>query len=268
MKNIYSYAYLSLAVLSLLSCAKGPNGELYFGYGSAIDNATGETVFNDLLDQADAVAADAGTGTTLDACIENVTTDMNVMPHTMLISYGAANCAGVDGRNRRGSILVTFNGPYDQEGTVITITPQEYFVNDQKVQGTETVTNLAPDTDGNPARTVTVAGTVTTADNSATSTYNANRVRTWVAGDDTETLFDDVFLITGSGTGTDRAGQYYTMGITQALRVQRGCAWLVSGKLSILPNDGVLRAVDHGSGSCDNDISVIVDGNTYYFTGQ
>ena len=200
--------------------------------------------------------------------MDTVIIDLNAMPHTMLINFGTVNCEGTDGRNRRGSILVTFTGAYSDQGTVITITPQNYYVNDHRVQGSKTVTNMGLDQDGHPYFTVSVAGTVIAPDNSWTSTHNANRVRTWFAGDDTATPWDDVYLITGSGNGINRNGLPYSLAITQALRIEIGCPWIVSGKLDITPDALSTRSVDFGSGSCDDDLSVTVDGTTYYFTGQ
>ena len=268
MKTTQKFALLALAALSLAACRKQEDEAPNHDYTSALDNSIGEAMFNDMLQQSDAAAEDGGIRASLDGCVDTVIIDLNAMPHTMLINFGTVNCEGTDGRNRRGSILVTFTGAYSDQGTVITITPQNYYVNDHRVQGSKTVTNMGLDQDGHPYFTVSVAGTVTAPDNSWTSTHNANRVRTWFAGDDTATPWDDVYLITGSGNGINRNGLPYSLAITQALRIEIGCPWIVSGKLDITPDALSTRSVDFGSGSCDDDLSVTVDGTTYYFTGQ
>ncbi|MEO8066767.1 MAG: hypothetical protein ABI599_03630 [Flavobacteriales bacterium] len=268
MKISHISAYIALATLSLAACRKDKDEPLNNDYTSALDNSIGEALFNDVLSQSDAAAKDNGLRASLDGCVDTVIIDLNAMPHTMLVSFGNTNCVGTDGRSRRGSILVTFTGAYADQGTVITITPQNYYVNDYKVQGTKTVTNMGPDQNGHTYFNVTVAGSITAPDNSWTSTHNANRVRTWLEGEDTGNPYDDVYLITGSGNGVNRNGLAYTLAITQALRIEIGCPYIVSGKLDIVPQGLAVRSVDFGNGGCDDDLSVTVNGNTYYFTGQ
>ncbi|MFZ1686899.1 MAG: hypothetical protein WAU70_05745 [Flavobacteriales bacterium] len=268
MKTAQQFACIALAALSLAACRKDKDEPMNNEYTSAVDNSLGEALFNDVLQQADDAAKDGGLRASLDACVDTVIIDTNVMPHTLLIDFGSTNCVGTDGRSRRGSILVTFTGAYREQGTVITITPQDYYVNDYHVQGTKTVTNMGLDQDGHTYFNVTVAGTITGPDNSWTSTHNATRVRTWLEGEDTGNPFDDVYLINGSGNGVNRNGLPYTLAITQALRIEIGCPYIVSGTIAITPQDLAVRTVDFGNGGCDDDMSVTINGNTYYFTGQ
>jgi len=268
MNKTHLFAYVTLAGLSLAACRKEQEESPNNDYTSAMDNSIGEALFNDVLKQADDAAKDGGLRASLDGCVDTVIIDMNAMPHTMLIDFGSVNCTGTDGRTRRGSIMVTFTGGYRDAGTVITITPQNYYVNNYKVQGTKSVTNMGLNQDGHMYFNVSVAGTITAPDNSWTSTHNATRVRTWIAGEDTGTPFDDVYLISGNGNGVNRNGIAYTLAILQSLRIEIGCPWIVSGSVAITPQDLAVRTVDFGNGSCDDDISVTVNGNTYYFSGQ
>lgn len=160
---------------------------------------------------------------------------------------------------------MTFTGPYRAVGTVITITPQDYYVNDHKVEGSKTVTNLGPNNDGHTQFAIAVNGTITAPNNAWTSTHTASRVRTWIQGEETLTPWDDVYLITGNGSGTNRNGVPYTLTITQALRVEVGCWHVVSGKLEITPQGLATRYVDFGNGSCDGTVTVTVNGFTFTF---
>ena len=40
-------------------------------------------------------------------------------------------------------------------------------------------------------------------------------------------------------------------------------AWLVSGSLEVRPENRPIRFVDYGSGNCDGQITVVIDGETY-----
>lgn len=266
MKLHSKFALFVLLGLSLAACRKNDDTEPEdLDYSSASDNARAEDYFNDMLAVADDAAKANGLRSALDGCDPVITIDTVAMPHTMLIDFGTVNCEAANGRLRRGQLLVTFTGPYREEGTVITITPQDYYVNDNHVQGLKTVTNMGENVDGDTYFNVQVDGTVTAGDGSWTAEHHATRVRTWVEGEGTISPFDDVYLITGNGNGVNRHGVAYTLAITEALRIAIGCPWITDGKLEITPSGHATRYVDFGSGSCDPTVSVTVNGTTFTF---
>jgi hypothetical protein len=225
---------------------------------AATDNLRSEHFFADLVKQGD-LAYKNGVG----GCILSVTIDMDTMPHTMLVDLGPENCMGTDGVSRRGRLLVTFTGPYGEQGTVITIIPENYHVNDHLIQGVKTVTNAGNDGDGNIHFDIAVNGTITAPDGSWTSTHQHQRTRTWVAGAGTAVVHDDVYLITGGGSGIDRNGRPYTVSITTPLRVEMSCPWIVSGVQQVVPQGLPARIIDHGNGTCDAAASITVGGFTF-----
>jgi len=257
----------TLAALALVSCRKEDQADpTDFDYTSASDNARAEDYFADMLNVVDDAAEANGLRDANDACAPTVTFDTLVMPHTLTVDFGAVNCTATNGRTRRGMLHVTFTGRYRDAGTVITITPQDYYVNDNHVEGTKTVTNMGLNGDGDPYFSVAVNGTVSAGDGSWTATHQAARTRTWIEGDGTLTPLDDVYLITGGGSGVNRNGIAYTITITQALRVAVGCPWITAGTVEIIPSGAASRTINYGNGSCDGTISVSVNGNTYTIT--
>lgn len=250
-------------LISLVACRReeGPN-PADRDYTMALDNSRAELYFADALKQSDGAFKN---GTV--PCAVAVTLDLEAMPRTMLVDFGPENCTGPDGLRRRGRLLVTFTGPYAEPGTVITITPQDYFVNDHQLQGNKTVTNMGDNPQGQPYFNVVVAGTVTAPDGSWTSTHSYQRVRTWIQGSGTPNPLDDVYLVTGGGSGVNRNGQAFAVTITSPLRVEIGCPWIVSGVQQIVPEGRPARTIDFGSGTCDNQVSVTVNGFTFTFGG-
>jgi hypothetical protein len=158
--------------------------------------------------------------------------------------------------------LVSYTGPYRAPGTDITITPQDYYVNDHRLQGTKVVTNAGANDQGQTTFTVVVNGTVTAPDNSWTSTHSFQRTRTWVAGESTPQWNDD-----GGGNGTTRNGVPYTLLITTPLRVEVGCPWIVSGVMQIVPGTLATRTVNWGDGTCDGTATVTINGITFTIGG-
>lgn len=267
MNTTKNAALLALFALSLAACRKDDDETpVDLDYTSASDNARAEDYFNDMLVVADDAAKGNGLRDLNADCDPTVTIDLDASPHTMLIDFGPVNCTASNGRLRRGQLLVTFTGGYRDPGTVITITPQNYYVNDNHVQGLKTVTNMGPNSDGHTYFNIQVDGTVTAGDGSWTSEHHATRVRTWVEGEGTPNVFDDVYLITGSGNGVNRNGIPYTVNIASALRVAVGCPWITAGDLEITPLDHATRYVDFGSGSCDGTLTVTVNGTTFTIT--
>ncbi len=254
---------IALMGLSLTSCRKesapSPANQ---DYTMALDNSRAELYFNDALKQSDVAFKDGDV-----PCAVSVTIDLQAQPHTMLIDFGTENCIGADGLSRRGRLLVTFTGAYGEEGTVITITPQEYHVNDHFVQGSKTVTNAGENAQGQSYFTVVVNGTVTAPDGSWTSTHNYQRTRTWIEGEGTLNPFDDVYLISGGGNGISRNGLAFTIQITTPLRVEIGCPWIVSGTQEIVPQGLPVRVIDFGDGACDSAGTIAVGGFVFNFGG-
>lgn len=255
---------LSLITFSLTACRKDKDDDpIDVDYTSASDNARAEDVFSDMLAQVDKAVDDNGLR---DACDPVVTFDTTSSPRTITLDFGTVNCTASNGRLRRGRILVTYTGRYRDAGTVITITPEEYYVNNNLVTGLKTVTNLGLDANDHPSFAVTVNGAITAADGSWTATHTAARTRTWIEGFGTPELSDDVYLITGGGSGVNRNGLPYTTAITQALRVALSCPFITAGTVQVTPASGVVRTIDYGSGACDGTFTVTVNGQTFTVT--
>lgn len=233
------------------------------------DNANAEKTFNDVSDIADQAYNSFQTtkSTTTDGDIIGecavVSLDTITFPRTLTIDFGDTNCLCADGRYRRGKILVSFTGRYREEGTVITHTFDNYFVNDNQVLGTKIVTNAGRNENDHLYFTITVDGLIIKADGGGQVTWISDRIREWILGEDTFDRLDDVYLITGNGSGTTASGKSYTIEITNSLRREIGCKHFVSGTFEFKPEDKPLRVFDYGEGECDNVASVTVNGKTY-----
>ncbi|MEZ4936749.1 MAG: hypothetical protein R2799_04065 [Crocinitomicaceae bacterium] len=193
-----------------------------------------------------------------------ITIDTSSNPKVIVIDFGTTNCLCDDGKNRRGAIVTTFTGPYGQTGTVITHTPQDYYVNDYKVEGTKVVTNNGNDGNGNPYFTVDIDGTITKPTGEV-FTYMSDRVRTWVQGHDTPlNIFDDEYTITGTASGTNDQGGSYSINTVSPVYYIVGCKYPVSGQLNIdLSSLNHDIGVDYGNGNCDWSFVATYRGRTY-----
>ncbi|MBC5994947.1 hypothetical protein [Pontibacter cellulosilyticus] len=231
---------------------------------SAEDNALAEGEFTSLdsfVEDASAaeplLAGSMATAASLPSC---ATTSYNRDSRTLTIDFGTTNCLCRDGLYRRGKLVAVFNGSYGEVGSSVTITPQNYFVNDNQIAGTKVRTHL-----GNRKMSVVVTGASITTPK-GTATWQANRVIEKIAGYDTPIITDDVWLITGEASGVNRRGVAYTAVIEQPLKkvLSFGCARnFVSGVLTITNQRGGTLSVNYdpiGGEPCDKVAEVTING--------
>jgi hypothetical protein len=204
----------------------------------------------------------------------SLTPSDSTFPKTLTIDFGSSNCQGDDGKNRRGKIIAVLTGRYKDTGTKITVTLDNYHVNDYKVEGTKVITNQ-----GNNTFSIVVSGAkITSPDGTQQVSWESTRTRKWIAGYNTNVSFnptdpcylkvscilDDVYEVTGEASGVNRDGRNFTAAITTALRVQF-CGWIpeiTQGVIEITPEDLKTRKIDFGNGACDNEATVEIGNRT------
>jgi hypothetical protein len=265
MKNLLMLL-TAVALFSIAACRK--DRENTVDNTVTQDNSTAENYFSDLYKVVDDVSANTeGIRDYTIGCIDTIIVDTTSSPRMVTVDFGTDDCVGQDLRIRKGKIHITYTGRYRDAGTIITVTPENYTVDGYLIQGTKTITNQGTDANGHKYFSVVVNGSITAPANAYTITWNSTRTRTWVEGSNTATIWDDVYEITGSASGVGRSGNDYSIQITQALRAEIGCRWIVQGKLLITPENADARTVDFGTGDCNAGFTVTVGTTSYPING-
>jgi hypothetical protein len=149
------------------------------------------------------------------------------------------------------------------------MTPVNYTVNGNTISGYRRVTNTGPNASNQPTFQIEVNGTIVLADGGGTITWTANRTRTWLEGFNTPLIFnDDVFSVSGGSNGTKASGNTWTNVINTPLVHKRSCHQIVSGTMTVTPSNKPVRSIDFGNGTCDNQATVTINGNTYTIVVQ
>lgn len=279
-KNIFVVLTCFILLGSVSSCKKR---KLNRSTTTSQDNAIAEMAFNDVFKVTeDAIKEEGlekssgGLSSMYNSCATVTLTPGigdTTFPKTLTIDFGTSNCTDAYGVSRRGKIIATTTGLYRDAGTVITITTQNYYVNDYKVEGTKTVTNNGQNSAGHTYFTINISNALITFPNGTDEvSYESTRIREWVIGENTNWftdglsgILDDEYDITGTASGINRDGRNYTMTITSPLRVAIICRYVKQGTVEIQPEDLYLRTVDFGNGACDSEATVEINGNVYNF---
>ncbi len=239
---------------------------------SATDNSFAESTNNDVTtistqSEDDGTAGSLGDSTfgyMLSPCA-NISFDTVSIPHKLTVDFGSTNCLCFDGKYRRGKILVSYSGRYRDSASSHTITPDNYYVNNYKVDGTQTVINKGHNNAGNLTFSIQVNSTIKDTSGN-TLTYTSARTREWVAGENTTGILgwrDDIYSITGTASGTSFNGTQFTSKITSPLIFALNCRWVEEGIIEFKPDGKLTRTIDYGNGNCDNKATVTIAGISF-----
>ena len=273
-KSIFSVKTLlivgSFAVL--VACKKNtasedPTTESTAITTSANDDNTADAAFMDLKEVTDQTGLEAtnvkGIDSTKYPCAK-ITTSVDTVLKTITatIDFGTENCLCKDGKYRKGKIQVKVTGNKNIVGSTVVYTADNFFVNNNGVSGTKTVTIVSEKS----FRIVVANGKVTKADGGIV-TWNTDRTRTMTAGFETPLDFtDDVFEIAGTSSGINASGNAYKFTTITPLVKAVGCQWIKSGKLKIERAGKLDATVDYGDGTCDDQGTVTVANTTKAIT--
>lgn len=250
----------------------------------AYDNSVAEASFDNVSSVADEgyrlKENSSGTSTSFIAgSISNcltITLDTVSNPHVLTLDFGSSHCLCKDGNYRKGKIIVSYTGNYRDSAHQHTITFDNYYINFNKIEGTKTVVNNGHNSSGNLWFSITVNGSVTIDpqysfnQTGGTITYTSNRTREWIGGENTFAWNDDVYLISGTASGTTTTGKSYSLATQSGkpLRLEIGFPHFVSGILEITPQGKSTRYIDYSykDSARDNLALLTVNGQTRTIT--
>ena len=276
MKNIFRSARVTLFLLisvlaiSFNSCKKEEASNPAEFPADAQDMGQMESIFND-VDNLVAEASENGNvngrysaaqdanALLLNGCA-TITNDS--VAGILTIDFGTG-CVGRDGRTRSGIIQVNYSGGrYFNPGSSRTVTFINYFIDGRHVEGTRSIVNNGFNASGNMNWTITATNMLITLSNGNWHGWNGQRNREMTAGYGDSLWVNDVYLINGTGSGTNSNGGSSTSIITNLVR-ENSCHWIVSGTIELIPASHPTRFIDFGNGSCDAIATVTVNGNTH-----
>lgn len=229
-------------------------------------------VFDDALREVhrfamrDSLLNDTGILQRFNSCIADayVSDTVAVFPLYLTINYDTNICD--DGFYRYGIIRAAFSGKYLNKGTVVTVTFDEYYKDQFKIDGTILLTNLGLNADGYMMHDwEVIAGHITGINTNIT--WEGEHERTWVAGRSFESqgnVDDDIFHIEGNCSGRNSRGNTFENEITNPYVSDYSCQWFTAGTSDLnIPNLEARRLNFGETTECDN-IVIERRNNTYF----
>ncbi|MCD6019592.1 MAG: hypothetical protein K0S53_2713 [Bacteroidetes bacterium] len=259
------------------SCKKKEKEEKDSDTAGAADQSLASSTVNDMTSISDEAAKTYSVSSfrtsdasgLLAASCASITIDTLAAAKTITVNFGATNCVCNDGRARRGSLIISFTGRYRDSLTVITVTPQNYYVNDNQVTGSKTITNKGHNAAHHLVYEINANIQITKANSGGTISLQTNRQREWLTGENTLQWNDDIYSITGTANGSTSNGNSFSSNITSPLirNMSFGCRrHFTQGTLEHTPGGKATRYIDFGNGTCDDQATVTINGNTYTIT--
>ncbi len=164
------------------------------------------------------------------------------------IDFGEG-CELRNGNVLAGIVKLSYVKDMEAASKTITLMLENFVFNGVSVEGGASILRVRSNENGNPQSTATRNYNATWPDGE-TASFSGTRTREWIEGFGTGFWGDNVFLITGNGTFTNRAGNVFSKEITTPLRREMSCRFIVQGVLEISRN-GATASLDFGDGSCD-----------------
>lgn len=194
--------------------------------------------------------------------VESDPTSTTQLPKGVLtIDFGSSGCTDLKGNVRKGKLIFTYQGKRFMPGSTVVTTTEDYFINDVKLEGTRTLTNVQNSTADAPRFNVVLTNGKATFPNELSITRQSDI--TWQWNREDNPLHDNLRIEdTSTASGTTRGGRDYSMMLLEDLVYKRHCGIAVSGVKKYTIDGSKEITIDFGDGTCDRQFTVTVNGVT------
>ena len=143
-------------------------------------------------------------------------------------------CIDAKLNTRKGKLKFAYNGKRFLPGSTVVLTTENYSINDIKLEGTRTSTNVQGSTNDAPKFNVVLANGKATFPDGSIAERQSNITWEWIRADNPT---NDYLLIDqlSTASGTTRGGRSYSVSLSEGLKYKRFCGIAVDGIKKIRP---------------------------------
>lgn len=250
---------------------------------SSESDGESEIVFNGIFDDAIGVNEEVGIGGTgvfgrVHACPDVTVVRLNppaIFPVKVILDFGANGCVGNDGHFRKGKVITTYTARLLVPGAIATTTFDGFYFDSLKVEGIHKITNISPALNTQPPVrkfTVEIIDGKLTRPSGNFVEWSSQKTITQLEGILTNIALDDIFKVEGSARGKVKRGRLLVLwesNITEPLVKRFNCRWIVKGRVRTVranSNSRWIAELDFGTGTCDNQAVITINGIRHQIT--
>lgn len=287
MKNLIQFACLLIASAYIVSACQKDKTEDVNYTTLATETNEAQRYFDDLFKVIDEEAKNGDYSSDVngkksivrsavsDTCAV-VTIDLSSgFPITLTIDFGdgclATNTNTGGTITRSGKVTCVFSGLYKDAGSTITVTLDDYYVNDYHLEGNKTIKNEGRNASNNLEFSVKVLNGLVTKPNGDQYSWKTERLNEWTAGEGTNIftdgvagICDDVYAVSGYAEGTTSDNVDFRIDITQPLIKEICCRWVTGGEIDYKINGSSVATIDYTSTTCVNPTATLDYGGQEY----
>jgi hypothetical protein len=186
-------------------------------------------------------------------------------PQGLIVVDFGAGCTDNRLNTRKGKLKFAYTGWRFVPGSKIVMTTENYYINEVKLEGTRTSTNVQGSTTDAPKFNVVLTGGKATFPDASIAERESNITWEWIRAANPS----EDYLIIGQQSeahGITRGGRSYDVSLVEALKYKRFCGIAVDGIKKYIIDEDKEIVIDYGDGTCDKSVTITVNDVTRNIT--
>ena len=179
----------------------------------------------------------------------------------IIVDFGTG-CIDARLNTRKGKLKFAYTGKRFQPGSKVVLTTENYSINDIKLEGTRTSTNVQGSTNDAPKFNIVLTNGKATFPDGSIAERQSNITLEWIRA---ENPTNDYLLVDqlSTASGTTRGGRSYAVSLSADLKYKRFCGIAVAGIKRYVLDEEKEIVIDYGNGECDKAVTITVNGVTH-----
>ena len=182
---------------------------------------------------------------------------------TLIINFGEENYLHL-GHLKRGEIISIYNKFIYNSNSQITTTFNNFYINNNLIQGKMYLENNGSNQNGFPEFSLTVDSMSIYTNNGSIDISNGNYIKQLVSGYNTQYQYlDNIYKLTGNAQGNSSNNNNFSLEISDSLNMNLSCfesssCIITEGTSRLIPDGYEERIINYGNNSCDCDINAVI----------
>lgn len=182
---------------------------------------------------------------------------------TLIINFGEENYLHL-GHLKRGEIISIYNKFIYNSNSQITTTFNNFYINNNLIQGKIHLENNGFNQNGFPEFSLTVDSMSMYTNNGSIDISNGNYIKQLVSGYNTQYQYlDNIYKLTGNAQGNSSNNNNFSLEISDSLNMNLSCfesssCIITEGTSRLIPDGYEERIINYGNNSCDCDINAVI----------